>query len=296
MSQNPLISVVIPCYNAEKYISETIYSVLGQTHQNFEIIVIDDGSVDNSGQVVGEISKKDQRITYQYQPNKGMCATRNVGLSLCSGKYVLFLDNDDIIGKSFIADRVAFLEMNPEYGLCGSKILKIDSEGNEIQTQIVHHSPTENMLREILLYDKQVSSIPSNFLVRKSIMDSNGIRFNESLSSTGDKYFLIEMAYATKCSNIKADQINYRIHGGSMSAKLSDNLFKDNELFIQLIQKRDLIPKDIKAECLVKNYYMLSAMSFKLGNYLTSLKYLLLLGSVYPSYIWMVVAGENKEK
>lgn len=284
--ESKVISVIIPCYNAEKYISETIHSVLNQTYQNFEIIVIDDESKDNSGGIVKKLAQEDNRIVYHFQKNKGMCATRNVGLTRASGEYILFLDNDDVIEKSFLEDRYIFLESHPEVGLCGSEIVKIDSGGKILPSEYAQHAPTENMLSEILLYKKNVASIPSNLLIRNSLLKNNKINFNEMLSSTGDKYFLIQLANVTKSANIKAAPIKYRIHSDSMSSTLTKGLFDDNELFFKLIQKNNLIPEEIKKRCVAKNYYILGAMAYKLGNYSKAAKYLSKLSIISPSVIF----------
>lgn len=281
-----LISVIIPCYNAEKYISETIESVINQTHRNLEIIIIDDGSTDNSSAAIKALADKDSRIFYHFQQNKGMCAARNAGLRFAAGEYILFLDNDDVIEKSFLEDRCAFLTANPEYGLCGGEVVKIDERGRILPSDYTERAPTENMLDEILLYRKNVSSIPSNLLMRRSVLESSGVAFNESLNSTGDKYFLIQMARATKCSDAAASAVKYRIHGGSVSSRLSKTLLDDDELFFELLRKNDLIPKNIEKECLAKNYRILAGMSFKIGCYPKFVKYFVKLLLLNPKLIY----------
>lgn len=280
-----LISVIIPCYNAEKYIAETINSVLNQTYQNIEIIVIDDESKDGSSEIVKQLARCDERITYRFQQNRGMCATRNAGLEIASGDYVLFLDNDDVIESTFLEDRIFFLESHPEYGLCGSAIQKINGSGDPLRSEYFQHAPTEEMLNEILLYDRSVVSIPSNLLIRHQVLKDFGVRFNERLSSTGDKFFLVQLATISRAANIKAAPINYRVHNDSMSSKLTKALFKDNELYVNLLLEHRLIPDDIKKECLGKNYYILAVMSAKLGNFADAAKYMIKLLGVSPSTI-----------
>ena len=93
---NPLVSVIIPVYNAENFIEQTIQSVLNQTIQDFEIIVLNDGSKDNSGAVIQALQKKDNRIIYISKSNSGVSDTRNMGVENAKGKYLAFLDADDI--------------------------------------------------------------------------------------------------------------------------------------------------------------------------------------------------------
>ena len=89
------ISVIIPVYNVEKFIEQSIKSVLNQTYKNLEIILVDDGSTDSSGSICDEYSKKDKRIKVIHQDNKGLSGARNSGLDIATGKYIMFLDSDD---------------------------------------------------------------------------------------------------------------------------------------------------------------------------------------------------------
>lgn len=93
----PLVSIITPLYNSEKYIAETIESVLAQTYSNWEMIIVDDCSKDNSTKIVEEYQKKDRRIKlYRNEINKGVSYTRNRAIDLSQGKYIAFLDSDDL--------------------------------------------------------------------------------------------------------------------------------------------------------------------------------------------------------
>ena len=94
---NKLVSIIVPAYNVEKYISECLDSLVNQTYKNIEIILINDGSKDNTGKICAEYSKRDKRIKYLDKENSGVSDTRNVGLDMCKGYYVLFVDSDDWI-------------------------------------------------------------------------------------------------------------------------------------------------------------------------------------------------------
>ncbi len=118
----PLVSVVVPCYNHEKYVKETIESIINQTYKNIELIVIDDGSKDNSVQVIQEMADK-HGFTFVHRPNKGLSATLNEGIRLSKGKYFCAIASDDILMLEKIEKQVTFMEANPEYGMCYGKIL-----------------------------------------------------------------------------------------------------------------------------------------------------------------------------
>lgn len=97
-----LISVIIPVYNVEKYLEKCLISVLSQTYQNLEIILIDDGSTDGSGKICDEYSKKDKRIIVIHKENGGLSEARNYGINKVNGKYIVFVDSDDYVSKLYI--------------------------------------------------------------------------------------------------------------------------------------------------------------------------------------------------
>ncbi len=110
--ETPLISVIIPVYNVEKYLVRCIESVCGQSYQNIEIILIDDGSTDRSGQICEDKSKEDNRIIVFHKKNGGQGTARNKGLDLCTGEYITFLDSDDMMEASCIEELYRFLKKN----------------------------------------------------------------------------------------------------------------------------------------------------------------------------------------
>src|SRR5215471_9220074 len=127
----PLVSVVIPTYNRADYIGETIESVLQQTYSNIEIIVIDDGSTDNTAQVV---ERFESRVRYVRQENAERGASRNHGLRLAQGEFISFLDSDDLWMPSKAAAAVSLLQENPAIGLVCTDAVQIDGQGKEVQT------------------------------------------------------------------------------------------------------------------------------------------------------------------
>lgn len=93
--EQALISVIVPVYNVEKYLPECVESIISQTYDNLEVILIDDGSTDRSGKICDEFAEKDSRIVVIHQKNSGVSAARNRGLDLCRGEYISFVDSDD---------------------------------------------------------------------------------------------------------------------------------------------------------------------------------------------------------
>ena len=102
MNNNELISVIVPVYNVEKYLEQCIESIINQTYKNLEIILIDDGSTDNSGKICEKYAKRDQRIKVVHQKNSGVSSARNTGIDFSTGKFINFIDSDDYIEKDMI--------------------------------------------------------------------------------------------------------------------------------------------------------------------------------------------------
>lgn len=105
------VSVIVPVYNAEEYIEKTLFTVCNQTYKNLEILVINDGSTDNSGEIVNKLADCDSRITVLHQQNYGITYTRNIGIQAASGKYICFVDSDDWISDNFITALIEVCEI-----------------------------------------------------------------------------------------------------------------------------------------------------------------------------------------
>lgn len=143
----PLVSIVTPCYNGELYVGRFIESVLNQTYPNIELILINDGSTDQTEQVVNSYREKlearGMRFIYQYQENAGQAAALNRGLKLFTGEYLTWPDSDDEIMPEFIENKVQFLQNNPQYAYCYGKAIAVKEE-----------EPSE----EIVIYEKRKHS------------------------------------------------------------------------------------------------------------------------------------------
>src|SRR3712207_4685936 len=126
MSAAPPVSVVVPVYNTERYIAETIDSILKQTFTDFELIVIDDGSKDRSPDILRELAAKDSRIRLTVRENRGIVRTRNELLEQCRGKYMAVNDSDDLSMPDRLAKQVAYMESHPECVLLGSRVMLMD--------------------------------------------------------------------------------------------------------------------------------------------------------------------------
>ena len=131
MTENPLISVIIPIYNAEKYLTMSLEALQNQTYKNFEALMINDGSSDNSEKIAAEFAAKDARFKLFSQQNHGGSASRNKGLELAQGEYIAFLDNDDIYAPVYLEVLLKNMQENNADMSCCSYI-KFYGDGNYI--------------------------------------------------------------------------------------------------------------------------------------------------------------------
>lgn len=223
----PLVSVVIPCFNQEKYLTESLESVFSQTYPRIEIIVIDDGSTDATSSIAASYGN---RICLIVQSNKGLSAARNVGLAACSGKYIQYLDGDDLIEPEKIALQVAFLEEHCDVGIVYSDVRYFtDDHPNDREfgpyvlipgqawTPMLWNAPgtmIEKLIHRNLL-------VVNSALVRLGTVDSVGL-WNEQLCAVEDwEYWIrcadadIRFAYADLPNTLSL----VRLHAGSMTTQ-----------------------------------------------------------------------------
>jgi len=265
-----LVSIIIPFYNAEKFISETLRSVISQSNVLFEIIAIDDGSTDLSRKIIENF--QDERIQYYYQVNKGVSYARNVGLSYAKGKYVIFFDADDIMTENYIVSRYNYLENNPGFNLVCGEVIKFNSD---CELNGYYRGAGVFAIYEILLYNKEVVTCPSNYMIRKDFLLKNKINFNVKLASTADRFFLLECAKTDVIKfEKKVGKLHYRVSKNSMSNTLNKKLVNDNELFYKELLFINLVPNNIKKSVLLKGYYVLLVSYLKINSLVKAVSYL----------------------
>ena len=134
---NPKVSIIIPVYNLENYIEQSVRSLLAQSYQNVEIILVDDGSRDNSLSIIEQLATSDGRIAYTTQSNGGAAKARNTGLSLATGDFITFVDGDDMLSPNVIADNIGYFDEN-KIDWVAFSIRRVDVEGNYIQANGIY--------------------------------------------------------------------------------------------------------------------------------------------------------------
>ena len=205
------VSVLIACYNAELYIEECLLSLLQQTLHNFEIIIIDDGSTDNSVQLINKIcSGRDNVIFIPRKENLGVIKTRNELLDIAKqrSEYIAWCDADDIYHKSKLKCQYAFLKRNDEYIGCGTWYKKFGISNRKIV----------KFVNPLALKIFACFGSPVGFPTFMHKNDLN-IRFNEELESSEDYQFVSDIAIQGKLTNIKKVLTFYRVHKLQESTK-----------------------------------------------------------------------------
>ncbi|MBQ3690736.1 MAG: glycosyltransferase family 2 protein [Bacteroidales bacterium] len=130
------ISIIVPCYNQAQYLSETLESVISQTYQDWECLIVDDGSPDNTKEVAEEFCKKDNRFIYLYKENGGISSARNFGIQHSSGDYILPLDSDDIIDRTFLEKTLQVLVSDSEIKVVYTRVMQFGLINQELKLPI----------------------------------------------------------------------------------------------------------------------------------------------------------------
>ena len=213
----PKVSVIIPTCNCVEFLQEAINSVLSQRYQDFEIIVIDDGSSDNTKEVVGEyINRNFNKIRYFYQKNKGPSAARNKGIKESKGEYIAFLDADDIWSYNKIEKQIRVLENNLDVGFVYCDNFFVDEERKTIpnyggKIKLVHGDITIELFCNRFIFVQAV-------VLRKKCLEKVGL-FNEKLLVGEDYDFLLRLACFFKTEVIKEKLWERRVLKNSLSRK-----------------------------------------------------------------------------
>lgn len=176
MSLKPLVSVIVPVYNVEKYISQCIESILAQTYPIFELILVDDGSPDNSGKICDEYAAQDCRVKVIHQPNGGVSVARQTGMDNATGEYFIHADPDDWVEPTMIEELVAkAIEEDADMVICD--YISENNYGQEYNSMNLPLRPTaDDLLRRLLL--QQLHGSCCNKLVRRACC--NGVSFTPS--------------------------------------------------------------------------------------------------------------------
>lgn len=286
-----LVSIIIPTYNASGFILETIHSVLNQSHTNIEVILVNDGSTDDTIAKLATVN--DNRLKVFNRTNHGVSISRNFGLENSNGKYVVFFDSDDLMPVDFVKSRVSFLEHNLFFSFVTSWVQKINEEGQNVDALM--KSACNDLQNEILLYHSDIITCPSGYMFVKNDLLNNALKFDESLSSAADRFFLLQIDQYLKGHFLRDEnaRLFYRIRNESMSNKLNYSLIKDNEIFYHYVLDKINPRHRIRKLFLSKSNYILFGAYFKTGHYFLALKYAMISFFIDPINFFKTMMKRN---
>jgi len=203
----PLVSVVIPIYNGEKFLDESIKSILTQTYKNIELILINDASTDNSQKIIDRFKNKNKNIiALSNSVNMGIAETRNIGARLATGKYYAPMDQDDISNRKRLEEEVTFLENNSDYAAVGTQVEIIDTKGFTIGVR-KYITTYEDIIKHIG-YQSPICN-PS------SMINWNNLKkvgfYNTSFPGAEDYDLWFKLANISKIGNLSKSLLQYRV-------------------------------------------------------------------------------------
>ena len=269
----PLVSVIMPVYNAEEFLDKSVSSVINQTYKNLEILLIDDCSTDNSYNILKEYANKDNRIKlFHNEQNKHVSATRNVGIKNATGKYLYFIDSDDFIDNDYIEHLVKTAEKENADIVVNMHIYKYYNNKKRLHNYTKTFYEKKHLNQNELWIVKR-SSVVWNKLYKRDLQEAYNILFPENVKLFEDSYFdIIMISRAKNIVFANANSFyNYRIDNqNSLTKNINQAIIFDNAFYIikemfNYFKKYNLLDKKsiyditiLESSIFEDNYYMYS--------------------------------------
>lgn len=209
---NPAVSVVMSVFNGEKYLAEAICSILTQSFRHFELIIIDDGSVDGTASILEDFQNRDPRVQVLQQENRGLVSALNRGCSIATGKYIARMDADDMAMPDRLNLQLQFMEANPSVGVVGGNVEFMNSEGEPLG--FISDFPNSNEEIQKALLQTCVIWHPTAFFRRSIFLASGGYR---TIKDAEDYDLWLRFAEQSQLANLPTMLLRYRFHKSQIS-------------------------------------------------------------------------------
>lgn len=209
MTHLPELSVVMSVYNGQRYLEESITSILRQSFSDFEFIIINDGSTDNSGKLIEQFALKDHRIRTMHQDNSGLIKSLNRGISMARGSYIARQDQDDVSLPNRFEKQLSFLKSHPDIVLCGTWFLEVNEESG---SKVRKYPVDDTALRKDIKYANFFCH-PSVIFFKDAFIKTGG--YDEAFPTAEDFELWIRMAQVGKLANLPEILIKKRIGFGT---------------------------------------------------------------------------------
>ncbi|MGL5255457.1 MAG: glycosyltransferase family 2 protein [Proteocatella sp.] len=235
-----LVSIIIPAYNVEKYIEKCLSSILEQTHTNIEVIVVDDGSTDRTGQLIDNVSQKDSRVLILHKKNAGVSAARNSGIEISMGDYLVFVDGDDYIAQDYVEYMLSLVQKTGA-DFCLSKCCY--TRNGEKQTEKDYIEKLELEDATALLLSPKVIVGCWNKIYKRSFVVYNNLKFSTTLFYGEGLSFITTASQLSNCVGVGNRKVYYYRRNNEASATTSFNIEKiyNGEKALETIRKQLII-------------------------------------------------------
>jgi glycosyltransferase involved in cell wall biosynthesis len=226
----PLVTVIMPVYNAASYLEEAVNSILNQTFVDFEFLIFNDGSTDSSSSVLNNIY--DSRIVlYDYKDNTGYVKHLNKGLEVAKGKYIARMDSDDIALPTRFAQQVALLEEEPEVGLCGTAYNNFGARSYTVKVPLNDSEAKRYLLRDSPFGHPTV-------MFRKSIIEQYSFCYDKDYMPAEDYKLWYDFSKVSKIKNLPDVLLHYRVHLHQISSYMNETQ-RNNADKVRVLQLLD---------------------------------------------------------
>lgn len=209
---SPRVSVVMPVFNGESFLQEAIDSILNQSFQNFEFIIVDDGSIDKTNDIIKSYND-DRIILIKNGDNLGITKSLNMGIKRAAGDYIARMDADEISDPARFERQVAFLDTNKDIGVCGTLTKTI---GREVESTWRYPLDHDHIRASLLFH---CCLVHASVMIRNNILKINNLFYNEQFDFAQDYEFWVRLSKITRITNIDEILIRYRMHNNSIGAK-----------------------------------------------------------------------------
>lgn len=252
----PVFSIVIPVYNAEKHLLKTLESVKVQSFTDFEVLLVDDGSTDNSLEVCKSFMNRDNRFSLFQKPNGGVCSARNYGIERVKGEYIIFIDSDDVIESSLLADSLKKISDSKADILLFGMQFDIEKQNRIVKSYQKSCDDCEFDIADLdkhyrKLYENNYITSMCNRVTRLGLIQEHGLRFDERITNYEDMAFSLAcLRCAQKVQIVEKCYYHYILHEElGMSRKYKPCLTETLHLTVELLLKNiRALPLDKETE------------------------------------------------
>jgi glycosyltransferase involved in cell wall biosynthesis len=232
----PRVSVLMPAYNARRYLAEAIDSILGQTFRDFELIVVDDGSTDDTLAILNRYATADPRVRVVSRPNTGISGALNDGLNICRAQLVARMDADDVAEPDRLERQVAYMDAHADCVLLGSNVLLIDPAGLPIGVD--QNEPTHEEIERQLLRGRGGAVYHPSAMMRRDAVDRVG-RYRPQFNDSEDLDLFLRLAEIGRVANLPEPLLRYRRHLNSVTQNRYQNQWRlKRQIVAEAYQRR----------------------------------------------------------